>query len=35
MARLEEQYRKEILPQLMEKFAYNSIMQAPKIKKLH
>ena len=34
MARLEEQYRKEILPQLMEKFAYNSIMQAPKIEKI-
>lgn len=34
MARLEEQYRKEILPQLLEKFAYSSIMQVPKIEKI-
>ena len=34
MARLEEQYRKEIVPQLMEKFAYSSVMQAPKVEKI-
>ena len=34
MARLNEQYRKEIIPQLMEKFSYGSIMQTPKIEKI-
>jgi len=34
MARLEGQYRKEIIPQLVEKFSYRSVMQAPKITKI-
>ena len=34
MARLNEQYQKEIIPQLVEKFSYGSIMQTPKIEKI-
>ena len=32
--RLKEKYRKEIVPALMEKFQYNTIMQVPKITKV-
>ena len=34
MNRLKERYTKEIVPSLMEKFEYTSIMQAPKIDKI-
>jgi len=34
MNRLKEKYTKEIVPSLMEKFEYSSIMQAPKIEKI-
>lgn len=34
MARLEEQYKREIVPALMKKFEYTSIMQVPKIEKI-
>ncbi|QNO14779.1 50S ribosomal protein L5 [Alkalicella caledoniensis] len=34
MARLKEVYKKEIVPQLMEKFQYSSVMQAPRIDKI-
>ena len=34
MNRLKESYTKEIVPSLMEKFEYTSIMQAPKIDKI-
>ncbi|CZR07878.1 MULTISPECIES: 50S ribosomal protein L5 [Trichococcus] len=34
MNRLKERYTKEIVPSLMEKFEYSSIMQAPKIDKI-
>lgn len=34
MNRLKERYTKEIVPSLMEKFEYSSIMQAPKIEKI-
>ena len=34
MNRLKERYTKEIIPSLMEKFEYTSIMQAPKIDKI-
>jgi large subunit ribosomal protein L5 len=34
MNRLKEKYTKEIVPSLMEKFEYSSIMQAPKIDKI-
>ncbi|MCM3719764.1 50S ribosomal protein L5 [Fictibacillus phosphorivorans] len=34
MNRLQERYKKEILPSLMEKFNYTSVMQAPKIEKI-
>lgn len=33
-ARLEEIYKREIVPALMKKFAYSSIMEAPKIEKI-
>ena len=32
--RLEERYKKEILPALVEKFNYSSIMQGPKLEKI-
>ncbi|MDO4455494.1 MAG: 50S ribosomal protein L5, partial [Ligilactobacillus agilis] len=32
--RLKEKYDKEIVPSLMEKFNYSSIMQAPKVEKI-
>ena len=34
MNRLKEKYVKEITPALMEKFEYNSVMQAPKVDKI-
>lgn len=34
MARLKEQYTKEIVPQLMKQFGYKSIMQVPRIEKI-
>lgn len=34
MARLQDTYRDEIVPKLMEKFKYDSIMQVPKITKI-
>ncbi|ANX10553.1 50S ribosomal protein L5 [Fictibacillus halophilus] len=34
MNRLQERYKSEILPSLMEKFNYTSVMQAPKIEKI-
>lgn len=34
MNRLKERYTKEIVPSLMEKFEYSSIMQAPKVDKI-
>ena len=34
MARLQEHYKKRVLPALMEQFSYTSVMQAPKITKI-
>jgi len=34
MARLREDYKKRVLPALMEEFGYTSVMQAPKITKI-
>jgi large subunit ribosomal protein L5 len=34
MARLQEYYRSTVVPQLMEKFGYKSIMQVPRIEKI-
>lgn len=34
MARLKEQYKQEIVPALMEKFSYKSVMQVPALKKI-
>lgn len=34
MARLQEHYHTTVVPQLMEKFGYKSVMQAPKITKI-
>lgn len=34
MARLQEFYRKEVVPQLMERFKYSSIMEVPRITKI-
>ncbi|MEE9334275.1 MAG: 50S ribosomal protein L5 [Granulosicoccaceae bacterium] len=34
MARLAAEYKDKILPQLMEEFSYNSVMQAPRIEKI-
>lgn len=34
MARLFEQYKQEITPKLMEKFAYKNVMQVPKVDKV-
>ncbi|WP_326908401.1 50S ribosomal protein L5 [Sedimentibacter sp. MB31-C6] len=34
MARLKETYKDQVVPALMEKFQYESIMQAPKIEKI-
>jgi large subunit ribosomal protein L5 len=34
MARLKERYSKEIVPALMEKYSYKSVMQVPQLKKI-
>jgi large subunit ribosomal protein L5 len=34
MARLKEAYKEKVVPALMEKFQYDSIMQAPKVEKI-
>lgn len=34
MARLKEHYKQEVVPQLMNKFAYKSVMQIPKLEKI-
>jgi len=34
MSVLAQEYKEEILPQLMEKFDYNNVMEAPKLEKL-
>lgn len=34
MARLRDRYKKDIIPQLMEKYAYKSVMQVPKLLKI-
>lgn len=34
MNRLQEKYKKEIVPSLVEKFNYTSVMQAPKVEKI-
>ena len=34
MSRLKEQYKKEIVPQLMKDFSYKSIMQVPRLEKV-
>jgi large subunit ribosomal protein L5 len=34
MARLEEFYKKEVVPALMQKFEYKSVMQVPKLEKI-
>jgi len=34
MARLRETYKDQVVPALMEKFQYESIMQAPKVEKI-
>jgi len=34
MARLQEQYRKDIVPDLMKKFGYKSVMEVPRLQKI-
>ncbi len=34
MARLQDHYREKIVPQLMERFGYHSVMQVPRIEKI-
>lgn len=34
MSRLEEKYKREIVPQLMKEFGYKNIMQVPKLEKI-
>jgi len=34
MARLKDRYNEEILPELMKRFGYSSVMQAPKVEKV-
>lgn len=34
MARLDEQYKKDVVPALMQKFNYKSVMQVPKVEKI-
>ena len=34
MARLQEQYKKEVVPELIKKFGYKSVMQVPRIQKI-
>ena len=34
MARLKERYREEVVPELMNEFGYNNVMQVPKLEKI-
>src|SRR5690349_24546861 len=34
MARLQDYYRKDVIPELMKKFGYKTVMQVPRIKKI-
>ena len=34
-ARLKQRYVDEVLPQLMERFGYSTVMQAPKVEKMN
>lgn len=34
LARLDEQYKKDVVPALMQKFNYKSVMQVPKVEKI-
>lgn len=34
MARLQEHYKEKVVPQLMEKFGYSTVMQVPRIEKI-
>lgn len=34
MKELKEQYKKEIIPEMIKKFEYKSIMQVPKLEKI-
>lgn len=34
ISRLQEKYKKEVIPELMKKFKYTNIMQAPKLEKI-
>jgi large subunit ribosomal protein L5 len=34
MARLQDQYKETVVPQLMEKFGYSTVMQVPRIEKI-
>jgi large subunit ribosomal protein L5 len=34
MARLQEQYKQSVVPQLMEKFSYDNVMQVPRMTKI-
>ena len=34
MARLQDQYKEKVVPQLMEKFGYGTVMQVPRIEKI-
>jgi large subunit ribosomal protein L5 len=34
MTRLQDHYKEKVVPQLMEKFGYSSIMQVPRIEKI-
>jgi len=34
MSRLQEYYRETVVPQLMDKFGYQSVMQVPRIEKI-
>jgi large subunit ribosomal protein L5 len=34
MARLQDHYKEQVVPQLMEKFGYSTVMQVPRIEKI-
>nr|HRK57195.1 50S ribosomal protein L5 [Burkholderiaceae bacterium] len=34
MARMQKQYREQVVPELMKKFGYTSVMQVPRITKI-
>ena len=34
MARLQEHYKDQVVPQLMEKFSYSTVMEVPRIEKI-